>query len=150
MGHPLLAPLRRCALCLFRGHLRRGSRIFSAGAPDLWGRYYDPKNPQYGPPHASSTGVYLEGLADALKLARACGDETRATAYERAVWRSVRALRQLQFKDDVDAFYATQGDKVMGGLRTETYNNEIRVDNVQHGLMGLLKLTRILDIPFDG
>jgi hypothetical protein len=38
----------------------------------------------------------------------------------------------------------------LGGLRTETYNNEIRVDNVQHGLMGLLKLSDLLDIPFDG
>jgi len=116
-------------------------------APDLWGRYYDPKNQQYGPPHASSTGVYLEGLADALKLARDCGDADRAGTYERAIWRSVRSLRQLQFTDGVDAFYVAKRDKVMGGLRTETYNNEIRVDNVQHGLMGLLKLTDILDVP---
>lgn len=119
-------------------------------APDLWGRFYDPKHLQYGPPHASSTGVYLEGLADALKLARACGDTERAEAYERAVWRSVRSLRQLQFVDGTDAFYIAKQDKVLGGLRTETYNNEIRVDNVQHGLMGLLKLSDILDIPLGG
>jgi hypothetical protein len=119
-------------------------------APDLWGRFYDPKNPQYGPPHASSTGVYLEGLADALKLARGCGDADRASAYERAIWRSIRSLRQLQFIDGVDAFYIAKRDKVMGGLRTETYHNEIRVDNVQHGLMGLLKLSEILEIPFAG
>jgi len=59
-------------------------------APDLWGRFYDPRNPQYGPPHASSTGVYLEGLAGALRLARAAGDRDRAAAYEQAVWRAVR------------------------------------------------------------
>ena len=119
-------------------------------APDLWGRFYDPNNQQYGPPHASSTGVYLEGLADALKLARDCGDTDRAAAYERAAWRSVRSLRQLQFIDGTDAFYVTKRDKVLGGLRTETYNNEIRVDNVQHGLMGLLKLSEILEIPLGG
>lgn len=117
-------------------------------APDLWGRFYDPRNPKYGPPHASSTGVYLEGLADALKLARDCGDATRAAAYETAIWRAIRSLRQLQFIDETDAFYITKRDKVLGGLRTETYNNEIRVDNIQHGLMGLLKLSDILDIPF--
>ncbi|MHA1108726.1 MAG: hypothetical protein ACTSQV_06385 [Alphaproteobacteria bacterium] len=119
-------------------------------APDLWGRFYDPRNPQYGPPHASSTGVYLEGLADALRLARDCGDADRAAVYERAVWRAVRSLRQLQFTGETDAFYITKRDPVLGGLRTETYNNEIRVDNVQHGLMGLLKLSDLLDIPFDG
>ena len=119
-------------------------------APDLWGRFYDPKNLQYGPPHASSTGVYLEGLADALKLARGCGDTERAEIYERAVWRSVRSLRQLQFVDGTDAFYIAKQDKVLGGLRTETYNNEIRVDNIQHGLMGLLKISELLDIPLGG
>lgn len=117
-------------------------------APDLWGRFYDPKNLQYGPPHASSTGVYLEGLADGLKLARECGDADRANAYETAVWRAVRSLRQLQFVGGADTFYIAKRDKALGGLRTETYNNEIRVDNVQHGLMGLLKLSDILDIPF--
>ena len=117
-------------------------------APDLWGRFYDPKNPKYGPPHASSTGVYLEGLADALKLAQDCGDADRAATYELAAWRSIRSLRQLQFLDEIDTFYIAKRDKVLGGLRTETYNNEIRVDNVQHGLMGLLKLSDILEIPF--
>lgn len=116
-------------------------------APDLWGRFYDPKNPKYGPPHASSTGVYLEGLADALKLAQDCDDADRAAAYELAAWRSIRSLRQLQFLDEIDTFYIAKRDKVLGGLRTETYNNEIRVDNVQHGLMGLLKLSDVLDIP---
>jgi len=116
-------------------------------APDLWGRFHDPKNPQYGPPHASSTGVYIEGLADALKLARDCGDEVRTAAYERAIWRAVRALRQLQFVDEIDTFYVSKKEKVLGGLRTETYDNEIRVDNVQHGFMGLMKFSEILDIP---
>lgn len=118
-------------------------------APDLWGRFYDPNFAGYGPPHASSTGVYVEGLADALKLARQCGDADRAELYERTIWRAVRSLRQLQFVDRADAFYITQPERVMGGIRTETYNNEIRVDNVQHGLMGLLKFAELLAIRLD-
>jgi hypothetical protein len=109
--------------------------------PDLWGRFYDPMHPEYGPPHASSTGVYMEGLADAWRLARTLGDTARAEAYATALRRGLRAIRQLQFADpEIDAFYVQRKDRVLGGLRTEAYNNEIRVDNVQHCLMALLKL----------
>lgn len=112
----------------------------SAPAPDLMGRFFDPDRRHFGPPHASATGVYLEGLADAYRLAEDQGDAGRAKAYATAIWRGLRSLRQLQFLDDVDMFYVDGRDKVHGGLRTETYNNEVRVDNVQHGLMALLKL----------
>lgn len=114
-----------------------------APAPDLAGRFYAPKRPDFGPPHASSTGVYLEGLAEALRLADAAGDEARATAYRRAIWRGLRSLRQLQFKDPRDAFYISQRERVIGGLRTEAYDNRIRVDNVQHALLALLALTAL-------
>ena len=120
-------------------------------APDLWGRFYDPARPHFGPPHASSTGAYLEGLAAALTITRAGGDDARSWRYARAIWRAVRSLRQLQYRDDVEAFYISRREKVDGGIRTEAYNNEIRVDNVQHGLMGLLdlKARNLLARPFD-
>jgi hypothetical protein len=112
----------------------------AAGRPDLAGRFYDPEHPEYGPPHASSTGVYLEGLAEALDLALAAGDGQRARAYAAAVAAGVRNLRQLQFKDEADMFYVSRRERVAGALRTNPYDNTIRVDNVQHGLMALLKL----------
>ncbi|MGP1255046.1 MAG: hypothetical protein ACTS10_11565 [Kiloniellales bacterium] len=115
--------------------------------PCFWGRFYDPERPDYGPPHASSTGVYVEGLAAALALAIEAGETVRAARYERAIWRAARNLRQLQFKGPIDAFYIRRRSKVFGGLRTETYNNEIRVDNVQHGLMGLLAARSLLRQP---
>jgi hypothetical protein len=74
---------------------------------DLAGRFYAPHG-RYGPPHASSTGVYLEGLSDALRLTRAVGDSERTENYDAAI-------------------------------RTTVYDNRIRCDNVQHGLMGALK-----------
>jgi heterodisulfide reductase subunit A-like polyferredoxin len=114
-------------------------------APDLWGRFYDPLHPDYGPPHASSTGIYLEGLADALALAQDCGDGARAAAYRRAIWRGLRSLRQLQFVDDVDMFYVSKRRKVTGALRTEAYDNEVRIDNLAHALLALLKLARMPD-----
>jgi len=111
--------------------------------PDLWGRFYTPDKP-YGPPHASSTGVFMEGMVDALILAREAGDSGRAQAYEESIWRGARSIAQLQFKDDVDTFYVSKKSRVLGGVRTETYNNEIRVDNIQHALMALLRFRELI------
>ncbi len=108
--------------------------------PDLRGRFHLPTAPGFGPPHASSTGVYLEGLADAFWLARETGDEARAARYRLAILRGIRSLLQLQFVDDIDLFYAPRPGLVRGGVRTTVYNNEIRIDNVQHGLMALLNV----------
>ena len=113
--------------------------------PDLRGRFYDPKRPEFGPPHAASTGAYLEGLADAAALARAAGDESRAAAYDRAVQRGLRSLRQLQFRDERDAFYISRRKKVMGALRTEVYDNAVRVDSAAHALIAAIKIMRPLE-----
>lgn len=114
--------------------------------PDTMGRFYDPDRP-FGPPHASSTGVYLEGLIDAWRLAQATGDAERQERYRRAVVRGLRSLAQLTFLDEVDLFYISQRDRVRGGVRTTVYDNAIRVDNVQHSLMALLKILQHLPAP---
>jgi len=107
---------------------------------DTKGRFYDPARPQYGPPHASSTGVYLEGLIDAFCLAKEMGDEKRVVAYRRAIVRGLRSVMQLQFADDIDMYYISKRARVKGALRTTVYHNEIRVDNVQHNLMAIMKI----------
>ncbi|MDE0245688.1 MAG: hypothetical protein OXM59_10150 [Gammaproteobacteria bacterium] len=110
--------------------------------PDLRGRFYNPKRPDYGPPHAASTGAYLEGLADALALARALGDSARTSAYELAVQRGLRSLRQLQFRDRHDTFYISKKPRVLGALRTEVYDNAVRVDSAAHALAAAIKILR--------
>ena len=112
----------------------------TAPYPDVLGRFYDPRRPHYGPPHASSTGVYLEGLIDAFSLAREVGDARRQEAYRRAIVGGLRSAMQLQFVDEVDLFYVGEPDRVRGGLRTRVYDNAIRVDNVQHVLMAVMKI----------
>lgn len=107
--------------------------------PDSMGRFYDPDRP-FGPPHASSTGVYLEGLIDAWRLAQATGDVERQERYRQSLVRGLRSLAQLTFLDEIDLFYISQRDRVRGGVRTTVYDNAIRVDNVQHSLMALLKI----------
>jgi hypothetical protein len=108
--------------------------------PDTRGRFYDDERRGFGPPHASSTGVYLEGLIDAYQLAVELDDERRAARYRTTIVRGLRSLMQLQYQDDVDAFYIAQRERVLGGLRTTVYDNTIRVDNIQHSLMALLKI----------
>lgn len=108
--------------------------------PDLRGRFYDPERPQFGVPHASSTGVYMEGLAAAYVVARELGEEERAERYAVALRRGLRSLMQLQFVDGVDMFYVSDRERVAGGVRTTVYDNRIRVDNVQHNLMAVLQI----------
>ena len=110
--------------------------------PDLKGRFYDPRHREFGPPHAASTGAYLEGLGDTVALARALGDERRATAYERSIHRGLRSLRQLQFRDERDAFYVSKRNRVLGALRTEVYDNAVRVDSAAHALLAAIKVLR--------
>jgi hypothetical protein len=110
---------------------------------DYWGRFYSPQKPSYGPPHASATGVYMEGLVDALGLAQEIGDEVRTGLYRQAIERGIRSLAQLQFRDEVDAYYVSRKERVIGAIRTESDNNEIRIDNLQHGLMALLKYRQL-------
>ena len=109
--------------------------------PDIKGRFYNPNKP-YGPPHASATGVYLEGLADAYKLADETGASHRKSTYKKAILQGIRSVMQLQFTSEVDMFYISDKKRarVKGGIRTTVYNNQIRCDNVQHNLMALLKV----------
>ncbi len=106
---------------------------------DTRGRFYAPGR-RFGPPHASATGVYLESLIDAYSLAKAEDDTTRMQKYSQAIRRGLRSSMQLQFRDDIDMFYIRKKELVRGGLRTTVYDNQIRCDNVQHTLMGTLKI----------
>ncbi|MGB1014408.1 MAG: hypothetical protein ACPG4T_09775, partial [Nannocystaceae bacterium] len=112
---------------------------------DMQGRYHDPSHPEYGPPHASSTGVYLEGLIDAFAMARELGDDLRATAYRRAIVRGLRSSLQLCFSDDLHMFYINKRKRLRGGLRTTIYDNVVRVDNVQHVQLAVLKILAVFE-----
>ena len=110
--------------------------------PEFAGRFY-PSDPAFGPPHASSTGVFLEGLVEACELALTHGDARRSEVYRLAVSRGLRSVAQLTFRDDVEMFYAQRRERLRGGVRTATYDNVIRIDNVQHALMALLRAKEV-------
>jgi hypothetical protein len=107
---------------------------------DVAGRFYDPKRPKFGTPHSSSTGVYIEGLIDAWALAKELGDTERQETYRRALVRGLRNVMQLTYLHTDEAFYALDPADALGGVRTSSFNSVVRCDNVQHNLMGILKL----------
>ncbi len=113
---------------------------------DLAGRFYNPNRPDFGPPHAASTGAYMEGLADAAALARALGDGVRLEAYELALHRGLRSLRQLQFRSLHDTYYISRKKRVEGALRTEVYDNAVRVDSAAHALLAAIKILQPLEL----
>ena len=108
--------------------------------PERVGEFGDPLRPHHGSPHASSTGVYLEGLADARDLARAIGDEDRTRRYTTAIDLGLRSLRQLQFRDWRCTWYLSRPDAVLGALRSNLDNNQLRIDNCGHALAAAVKL----------
>ena len=153
--NPAFVPWHTQALCLFHrstGAAELAEFVFAMNdwllgiqqgpeAPlDVQGEFFDPNRPQFGPPHASATGVYMEGLIEAWSLAVRLGDRRRADSYRKALVRAARSLRQLQYRDDLSMFYLHRKARVAGALRTSVFNNEVRIDNVQHGLMALWKM----------
>jgi hypothetical protein len=113
--------------------------------PDAMGRFFSPKK-NYGPPHASSTGVYMEGIIDAFILARDLGDDERRERYRVSLVRGLRSCMQLTYWDDDDMFFVKNKELTRGGVRTTVYNNRIRVDNVQHNLMAILKTLQNFEV----
>ena len=105
--------------------------------PDTMGRFYDPKKRKYGPPHASSTAIYSEGLVDAFQLAQALNDNPRMKSYAYAIRWGNRSLFQLQYTQD-NTYYIPNKPAVIGALHTTVTNGNIRVDNTQHSTMAWL------------
>lgn len=103
------------------------------------GVFFDPKHDEYGPPHASSTAVYVEGLTYAYSLAKQLGDTKRAERYKESIILGARSLIELQFKEN-DAADRDDSNKVLGGIMTSAERDEIRIDNNQHTIMAFLQI----------
>ena len=111
--------------------------------PDIAGRFYRYEHAFNGPPHSSSTAVYVEGLAYAYDLAKSFGHKSRCEAYIDSIRYGLRSLFQLQYRTE-NSFYLTKKDRVLGGIRTTVTDNQIRCDNTQHTIMASLAVQRFL------
>jgi len=112
--------------------------------PDMLGRFYDPEHREYGPPLVASTGVYVEGLVDAYRMARIRKDEAREQAYRQAIVLGIRSLMQLQYRDG-NLFYVRDLFRTRGGLRGTVLSTSIRMDYTQHAVQAMIRAVEALD-----
>ncbi|MFH0982507.1 MAG: AMMECR1 domain-containing protein [Planctomycetota bacterium] len=97
-----------------------------------------------GKPHGSpSTAVYLEGLAEALALAREVGDTERAERYGRAVRAAARFVMQLQFRRE-EGFYVRSPIDCFNGVRYAPWDSRIRIDHCSRALSALTRAREVL------
>ncbi len=97
------------------------------------GRFYNPDTPEYGTPHASSDGVYTEGLAYAYEVAVLMGDEEHAERYADVLELSLQNLISLQYRDELDKS-PMQPEEYIGSIRIREDSSWNRVDTAQHAI----------------
>lgn len=91
-----------------------------------------------------NTGVYLEGLADAIRTADAFGETQRAARYRQAAWRAARFVMQLRFREE-ECYYVQSPQEVLGGVRNTPDDPTLRIDSSQHALAGLMEAEAVLE-----
>jgi hypothetical protein len=116
------------------------------------GRFFNPETPQYGSPHASSDGVYCEGLAYALETAILAEEEFRIFEYREAVELGLRHLASLQYTP-ANSESLKNPERAIGGIRirrtglnapfSESQGSNIRIDSVQHALDAIRKTAEV-------
>lgn len=112
--------------------------------PAQLGRFYNSKHDsEWGPPHSSSTAVYVEGITYAYDLAVELGDQQRAESYRNAIQLGARSLLQLQYTDR-DAEQFEHYERIRGAIRRTTDRSEIRIDQTGHAVNALPRVVRIL------
>lgn len=106
------------------------------------GRFYDPRTPQYGEPHASSDAVYTEGLSYALELAQAVGDNTREARYREALILAFRNLASLQYSASIQGS-SEPFQRYRGALRIRAGSTWIRLDATVHAIDAFENILRV-------
>ncbi len=112
--------------------------------PRTLGRFYNSeKHAKYGPPHSSSTAVYVEGVAYAHAVAEKLGDAERVKNYREAIRLGTRSLLQLQFTFENSREFKNQ-ERLIGAIRRMIDRSEIRIDQVGHAANALPRVKKIL------
>ncbi|MBU1090005.1 hypothetical protein KKF38_04430 [Patescibacteria group bacterium] len=113
--------------------------------PATLGRFYNSeKHAEYGPPHSSSTAVYVEGLTYAFETAEKIDDGERVKNYREAVRLGTRSLLQLQFTFENSREFENP-ERLVGAIRRAVDRNEIRIDQIGHTANALPRMKKILE-----
>ena len=110
----------------------------------------DSDDEAYGSFHgmpSANTGGYMEGLGDAIHVARLTGDEVRLRVYQERAKMGYRWLFMLQYGES-DAAALKRPDMAQGGFRKTLTDSQLRIDNTQHAISSFAKGLRfIYEIP---
>lgn len=87
------------------------------------------------------TGVFLESIVEAYRLANELGDEKRINAYRECILLGSRFVLQLQYRPE-NMFTARNRALALGGVRMSARNSSVRIDCVQHAASAMLKTAR--------
>jgi AMMECR1 domain-containing protein len=92
-----------------------------------------------------STGVFVESVIEAYRVAKALDDRDRMRRYRRAVQLGLRFLLQCQYRPE-NLFTVPSPTRTLGGMRTSVYDSSIRIDCVQHAALAGLGARRHVPI----
>ena len=96
------------------------------------GRFFDPKEPQYGPPNVVRDALSTLTLMEALAIAEIEGDRSRVKQYQQSIWLALDNLNSLQYDHGVVSGFP-RPDKAVGALRFRHNDERIRLDGVIFG-----------------
>ena len=100
----------------------------------------------YGSFHSvpsANTGSYMEGLGDAIHVARLIKDEERLWLYQERAKMGYRWLLMLQYGES-DASALKRPNMAQGGFRKTLTNSRLRIDNTQHAISSFAKGLRFI------
>jgi hypothetical protein len=104
----------------------------------------------YGSFHSlpsANTGSYMEGLTDAIHIARLVGDKGRLQVYQERAKMGYRWLFMLQYGKSESAALKRPA-MAQGGFRKTLTHSKLRIDNTQHAISSFAKGLRfIYEIP---
>jgi len=92
---------------------------------------------------SANTGSYMEGLGDAIHLAQLIGDEELLKLYQEHAKMGYRWLLSLQYTE-ADQSLVERPEMAIGGIRTNVFDAQLRIDNTQHAISAFAKGLRFV------
>ncbi len=123
------------------GEQRYADYVFFLGDQLLTKQNVDYNDEAYGSFHrkpSANTGGYMEGLGDAIRVARLTGDERRLRVYQERAKMGYRWLFELQYGES-EAAAVERPSMTRGGFRKTLNDSQLRIDNTQHAISSFAK-----------
>ncbi|MCE7874503.1 hypothetical protein DYH09_29615 [bacterium CPR1] len=109
------------------------------GELDRLGQFYPDVPPDSEVPPSSLNALCVIALEQAARVAQEQGHDSRARGYRKAARQARLFLYRLQFRSEDDFYYVLRPEEVEGALRSNLYDNRVRLDSASFGLVALLQ-----------